>query len=81
MNHLDRIESILKQASDLPKIEPPPPNPTHRELLDGYVRLAYAYAASTALLQQTVPLIVEELRAVHSELGRRKRRSAKKAAR
>lgn len=81
MEHLARIESILKQASDLPKIEPLPPNPTHREVTDGYVRLAFAYAASTAVLQQTLPLILEELRAVRSELDSKKKARKKAAAR
>ena len=72
-DRLARIEAIVKQAAELPKIDPLPANPSHRELLDGYVRLAYAYAASTTLMQQTIPLIVEELQVVHPELAQRRR--------
>lgn len=79
MEHLARVEAILKQAAELPRIEPLAPNPGLRELLDGYVKLSYAYAQSTVLLQQTIPLIVEEVRAMRSELDARKAR--KKPAR
>ena len=82
MEHLARVETILKQASSLPRIEPLPANPSPREILDGYVKLAYAYAQSTVLLQQTIPLIVEELRDVRAEVKAKKkakRRAAKKS--
>lgn len=71
-DRLVRIEAIVKQASELPKIDPLPESPTQLELLDGYVRLAHAYAASALLLQQTIPLIIEELQVVRSELALQK---------
>lgn len=77
-DRLARIEAIVKQAAELPKIEPLPANPSHREVLDGYVKLAYAYAASTTLLQQTLPLIVEELQVVHTELALQQARKRKR---
>jgi hypothetical protein len=75
LDNLARIEKIVLQAANLPRIDPPPEgwNPTFEELTTGYARLAMAYATSTALLQQALPIIVEELRSVQTEMAMRKR--------
>jgi hypothetical protein len=58
-----RIEQILEQARNLPRIEVPSETwaPTESELKILYARLAMAYATSTALLTEAIPIIVEKL--------------------
>ena len=68
LDNLARIERIVVLAAELPEISPLPENPTKDDLIMGFSNLAFAYATSTALLQQALPIMVEELRNVHAQL-------------
>lgn len=74
-DNLKRIQTIVAQATSLPRIDPPPDDwkPTQEELTKRFAQLAIAYATSTALLQQTIPLLVEEMHAIRDEIRVAKR--------
>lgn len=78
VDNLARIEAIAIAAAELPKIDPLPANPSQDDLMHGYAKLAFAYASSTALLQQALPILVEELRTMRAEQQVGKRLRAKK---
>jgi hypothetical protein len=70
IDNLKRIQTIILQATSLPVIDRPPDDwkPTIEDLATRYAQLAIAYATSTALLQQTIPLLVEEMHAIRDEV-------------
>jgi hypothetical protein len=77
-DNITRIQTIIAQATSLPRIDPTPDdwNPTQEELAKRFAQLAIAYATSTALLQQTIPLLVEEMHAIREEIRVRQRAKA-----
>lgn len=74
---LSRIERIIKEAESLPRIDLPPDgwSPSKDELTTKFAQLAMGYATSTALLQQALPIIIEEIHALRDELRLRDRRA------